>query len=265
MSSSLHPDGKLNPSDSVTNPSGNASILDVIEARQMSRRAFLKNSVGATAVAALGGSALAGMSDKALAHPLGRKHAIAAALHSPSPAGGIGFASIAPNVVPMSDKVTVPAGYTARVLVSWGDSLNAEPHWDTVGAMDEATQLRSFGAHNDGMHYFPFTPAGKGKAAEKIGNWRGLLVANNEYCDPGLVCNTTSYGTDVISEEMVRAQLAAHGVSIVEVWRKRGGFEVKRPSAFNRRITGRTPCRVSGPAAGHPMMKTDADGKGKVV
>ncbi len=265
MSSSLHPDGKLNPSDSVTNPSGNASILDVIEARQMSRRAFLKNSAGVTAVAAFGGSALASASGEALARPHGRKHALAAALHSPSPAGGIGFASVAPNVVPMADKVTVPAGYTARVLVSWGDSLNAEPHWDTVGAMDEATQLRSFGAHNDGMHYFPFTPAGKGKAAEKIGNWRGLLVANNEYCDPGLVCNTPSYDTDVITEEMVRAQVAAHGVSIVEVWKKRSGFEVKRPSAFNRRITGKTPCRVSGPAAGHPLLKTAADVSGKRV
>jgi uncharacterized protein len=49
MSSKLHPDGKLNPSDSVTNSSGNDSILDLIEARQISRRNFLRGSLGAAA------------------------------------------------------------------------------------------------------------------------------------------------------------------------------------------------------------------------
>ena len=49
MTSKLHPDSRLNPSQSVSNESGNESIFDVIEQRQLSRRGFLKTSAGATA------------------------------------------------------------------------------------------------------------------------------------------------------------------------------------------------------------------------
>ncbi|MDN5874317.1 MAG: PhoX family phosphatase, partial [Sinobacteraceae bacterium] len=70
--------------------------------------------------------------------------------------------------------------------------------------------------------------------------------------------------------DMVRAQQAAHGVSVVEVGKKNGPWEtapweVKRPSAFNRRITGNSPCKLSGPAAGHDLMKTAADPSGTNV
>ncbi len=265
MSSKLHPDGKLNPSDSVTNTSGNDTIIDLIEARMVSRRAFLKTSVGATTLAVVGGTVAGSFSEQALAKPASLKKAVAASLATPSPVGSIGFSAVSANIVPMSDAVTVPDGYSARVLVSWGDSLTNAPHWDSTGAMDETTQLRTFGAHNDGMHFFPFPASNKTPGNGKIGNWRGLLVANHEYCDPGLVNNTATYSTGTITPDMVRAQLAAHGISVVETWRKKGGFEVKRPSAFNRRITGNTPCKISGPAAGHAMMKTAADRKGKVV
>jgi secreted PhoX family phosphatase len=247
MSSALHPDGKLNPSIQDVNSSGNDNILDLIEQRKLSRRGFLKGSLGATTMAVLGTSLVDGMSNYAKA--------------APAPLGGIGFTSVAANVVPMTDGVTVPTGYTAKVLVSWGDSLTAAAHWDTVGAMDEATQVRTFGAHTDGMHFFPFPAVGAGG----IANDRGLLVTNHEYCDPGLVCNTTTYASDTITPAMVNAQLAAHGVGVAEIQKKNGAFQVKRPSAFNRRITGKTPCKISGPAAGHAMMKTAADATGMMV
>jgi hypothetical protein len=256
MSSKLHPDGKLNPIDTVTNDSDNPSIIELIEQRQLSRRGFLKTSLGATAgltaSAVLGTAVVDSLTNYA--------HA------TPAPAGSIGFSPIAPNTAPMTDRVTVPAGYSARVLVSWGDSLTAAAHWDTLGAMDEATQLRTFGAHNDGMHYFPFPASGKDKGNGKLGNTRGLLVANHEYCDPGLVCNSITYGTDTITADMVNAQLAAHGVSVVDVEKKKKGeWDIKRPSGFNRRITGKTPCKISGPAAGHAMMQTAADPAGMTV
>lgn len=44
MSSAIQPDGKPKPHDSVANPSGNDSILDLVEARRISRRNFLKTS-----------------------------------------------------------------------------------------------------------------------------------------------------------------------------------------------------------------------------
>jgi hypothetical protein len=249
MSSRLHPDGRINaPAMAESNHSGNESILDLIQQREISRRGFLKTSLGATAAAVLGSTVVEGMTNEAMAgHP---SHG--------GPTGGIGFESVPANIVPMTDGVTVPQGYTARVLISWGDSLTNAPHWNTAGAMDEATQLRTFGAHNDGMHYFPFPGL-------RLGRERGLLVANHEYCDPGLVNNTTTYGTDTITLDMVRAQQAAHGVSVVQLEEKKGRMQVHRGSPFNRRITGNTPCRISGPAAGHDLMKTDADPSGTLV
>ena len=251
MSSTLHPDGKLNPHDSVANSSQNPSILDLIEQRQLSRRGFLKSSLGAsagaTAAAVLGTGVMDGLTNCAQAAPIG---------------GAIGFTSVPANKAPMTDAITVPEGYDVKVLVSWGDSLNLKPNWDTAGAMTKAIQERCYGAHTDGMHYFPFPGP--------LGNKRGLLVTNSEYCDPGLVCNTTSYATDTISQDMVDAQLAAHGVNVVTIGKQffgkdRGEWEIERLSPFNRRITGYTPCKVSGPAAGHPLLQTAADPTGTKV
>jgi secreted PhoX family phosphatase len=260
MSSTLHPDSRLNPSQDTSNDSGNPSIVELIAQREISRRSFLKTSFGATTAAVLGTAVVDGLSNYANA--------------APPPLGGIGFTAVPPNVVPMSDRVTVPEGYEVQVLVSWGDALDGGPHWDPAGAMDEATQLRTFGAHTDGMHYFPFPPAAKpNKGNDRIGNEQGLLVCNHEYVDPPLANNIrprAAYASAPLSLEMVRAQQAAHGISVVEVRRKNRGkdgksWEVKRPSAFNRRITGNTPCTVSGPAAGHPLLRTMADASGMLV
>jgi secreted PhoX family phosphatase len=248
VSSKLHPDGKRNPHDTVANASGNESILDLIEQRRISRRGFLKTSLGVTAgttaAAVLGTSVVDALTNPAQA--------------APAPSGGIGFTSVPANVVPMTDGVTVPEGYIARVLLAWGDSLTGAPHWDPAGAMDEATQLHCFGGHVDGMNYFAFP-------GQRRGHQRGLFVCNHEYVDPGLVNNTTTFATGPLTLDMVRAQQAGHGISVVDVKGTDGAFEVRRNSPFNRRITGNTPCEISGPAAGHPMLQTAADPSGMRV
>lgn len=273
MSSHLHRDSRLNPSFETSNASDNESIHTVIEQYRLSRRGFLKNSLGATAgigvVAALGANVVDGMINFAKA--------------APAPVGGIGFTSVLPNIAPMTDAITVPPGYTASVLVSWGDSLTFAPHWAPSSTMDEATQLRCYGANTDGMHLFPFLdwkPGHNKPGHDKHGNGRhgrdrhardderGLLVSNSEYCDPPLVNDITpaaAYATAALTPAMVRAQQAAHGVNIMEVERERGRWSVERRSGFNRRITGNTPCKLSGPAAGHALLKTSADRSGRRV
>lgn len=252
MSSKLHPDGKLNPSDVVTNDSDNSAIFGIIEQRKLSRREFLKSSAsaaaGVTAASVLGTAVASSWSV-----PRGAEF---------QPSAAIGFTPVSANLLPMTDGVTVSPGYTASVLISWGDSLTHEPHWDTIEAMDEKTQLHCYGAHTDGMHYFPFP------FPVSLGNRRGLLVTNSEYCDPPLVNNiapATDYVSALVTSGMVRAQQAAHGVNIVTVEKKHGRWEVNRHSPFNRRITGNTPCQISGPAAGHDWMKTAADPTGTRV
>jgi uncharacterized protein len=250
MSSSLHPDGKLNPSIQDINPSENESILDLIEYRQLSRRGFLKGSAGATAGATAMAVLGCGMVD-------GMTNFVKAAGQSPSPLGGIGFISVPANVAPMTDAVTVPEGYTAKVLVAWGDALTSAAQWDPAGAMTEAVQLHSYGAHTDGMYYFPF-PGNQGSR-------HGLLVTNSEYVDPGLVNGTLAYASAALDLAMVRAQQAAHGVNVLDVKKFGDEWRVNRESELNRRITGNTPCKASGPAAGHAMMQTAADPSGMLV
>lgn len=247
MSSMQHPDNDL-----TINPSGNESIRDVMD-RFTGRRNFIKGSLATATFASLGGFSLESLANGAYTG-------------SPSPAGGIGFTGVPANIAPMTDGITVPSGYTARVLIAWGDAIgktgpDANTHWNPATAMTTARQLTTWGAHNDGMHLFPFP----GTGAAGIANDRGLLVSNHEYVDPGLVAHTTTYGTDVITKAMVNAQIAGHGVSVIEVRKVGGEMKVQRPSAFARRITGATPCKVSGPAAGHALLKTAADPSGTTV
>jgi secreted PhoX family phosphatase len=90
----------------------------------------------------------------------------------------------------------------------------------------------------------------------------GYLTANPEYTgapdsddappEPEFLTNPT--------KEIVDTELAAHGLSIVEVRRNAtGGWDVVRDSAYNRRITATTPMEVAGPAAGH---EPDEDQRG---
>ena len=251
MSSKLHPDSRLHEQcQPGCNDSNNASILDLIEQRQLTRRTFLTSVGAGAALVAVGGTVVDTLT-----------HTAEAATKPPvKPRGTISFDSVPANVAAtFTDQVTVPPGYSAKTLIAWGDSLTSRNGWDPADAMTEATQLRCFGAHNDGMHYFPDSMSG---------NTRGLLVINHEYCDPPLVNNVkpaASYATTKLTANMVKAQQAAHGVSVVRVVKRGKNWTVDRKSTYNRRITANTSCVISGPAAGHDAMKTAADPTGTRV
>ena len=249
MSSVFHPNN-----DETINPSGNESIRDVMTAFT-GRRNFMKGTLGAATLATLGG-----FGTSANAYPV-----------APAPTGAIGFTGLPPNLAAgYIDAVRVPAGYTAKTLVGWGDAIGVAGPNALVGhdhsdplPITAAVQNATFGQHNDGMHFFPFPAVG----AAGVSNDRGLLVVNHEYVDPGLHANTASYGAAafIVTKALVDAQVAAHGVSVVELRRMGGKWNVVKPSAFARRITGATPMTISGPAAGDDAMKTAADPTGKAV
>jgi secreted PhoX family phosphatase len=159
--------------------------------------------------------------------------------------------------VPVStaDRVLVPEGYTVQVIAPWGDpvGLSGEsPAFKFDGSNSAAEQEAQLGMHHDGIHFF-----------SQDGSRSGLLVMNHEYTDDGLLHPD---GMKTWNAAKVKKAQAAHGVSVIEVAQQADGrWDLVRPSPWARRITANTPMQLSGPAAGHALMKTAADASGRRV
>jgi secreted PhoX family phosphatase len=133
---------------------------------RQARRDFLKTSLGALPAV--------------LSPPLFAALPPAALPSVASPAGGpgklLGFAGIGPST---ADELRVPAGYTAQVLLRWGDPVGSPagmPAFKPNGGNSAAEQALQAGMHCDGMHFFPF----QGKSDH------GLLVLGIEKNSPML-------------------------------------------------------------------------------
>jgi secreted PhoX family phosphatase len=73
-------------------------------------------------------------------------------------------------------------------------------------------------------------------------------------------------GPNLSGADRVLKMKNAHGLSVIEVRQHpKGEWKVVRPSKYARRVTADTPIRISGPAAGHSLMKTAADSSGRRV
>jgi secreted PhoX family phosphatase len=266
--------GKLHPTNDVTiNPSGNPSILDLIDGADVSRRQFIQTSLSASVLAGIGGVGLGSFAESAGAAPILPDAAtgfpgigfdsIPAKRRSPINSGTIpGYPPgnpptiSPPGVVPIpfADTVDVPPGYTAKLFVAWGDPIMpGAPAWAENATQTEAAQKMQYGMHNDGMHYFGFPVRGSVLPSSE----RGILCVNNEYTEENVLHGSEGLtGGAGVTLPKVRKSQAAHGVSIMEVRRIAGNWTVVSTSPFGRRITSNTPVRISGPAAGHPLMKS---------
>ncbi len=228
--------------DKISNPSSNETFESILEVN-LTRRQILKGGIGAAAVAMFGPSLFD------MNQALAGTHGFA----------GIGFTGISAST---TDTVRVPAGYTAKVLYAWGDPVSAGPAFLRDASNSAADQMVQAGMHHDGMHFFPFPKHGAGRSGQYSSD-RGLLCVNHEYTDDGLL---HPGGMNPWTAEKVAKSKAAHGVSVIEVrLTQEDEWEVVRPSAFARRITGDTPIRLSGPVAGTGFVKTAADPAGLTV
>ena len=235
--------GKSHPTNDLTlNQSGNESILDVIGRLDVSRRRFVQGSASATMLAAAGGITLSGIVNTVEAAVAG-------------PLVGIGFTSVPADTAPVADAVTVPTGYTAKALVAWGDPIVAGGVAFKADATNTAAeQAKQYGMHTDGMHFFPFPSRGQ------VLNDRGILCANNEYTHEEILYPAGQTGSDVLGAgytiEKCRKSQSAHGVSVLEIRRLNGKWNVVPSSIYGRRLTANTPMRIAGPAAGHALLKS---------
>ncbi|WP_153031110.1 PhoX family phosphatase [Amycolatopsis sp. YIM 10] len=166
-----------------------------------------------------------------------------------APAGLLGFPAIPPS---SADEVVLPPGYRYQVLFPWGHPIEPSgPAFREDASNTAEEQARQAGDHHDGMWFFPLT-AGAGRA--------GLLCVNHEATTEQLLHTD---GKAAWTPEKTAKSMAAHGVSVVEVKQDRvgGGWRLAE-SKFARRITMTTPAELTGPAAGHPLLRTGADPDG---
>jgi uncharacterized protein len=154
----------------------------------------------------------------------------------------------------------VAEGYRADILLRWGDPLFPDsPRFDPL-QQSAAAQSRQFGYNNDYIAFITLDESGT----------RGLLCINHEYTNeevmfPGLVRQDLICFPDMTAD-LVEIEMAAHGVTIVEITREDGKWHSVLDSRYNRRINpANTMMSVDGPAAGHGRMKTSADSSGMSI
>lgn len=169
------------------------------------------------------------------------------------------------------DAIAVAPGYAWDVVLRWGDPLFDEADaLDAEAVMrgvllesDPEIAARQFGYNGDDVEFFALedSPAS------------GIVCVNNEYTNQELFLpDVADLGkldpgrlADLVRRhpQVVRLTQAMHGISITVIERDAEGRWRHVPgSRFARRITAYTPCDITGPARGHPLMRTHADPEG---
>lgn len=146
-------------------------------------------------------------------------------------------------------------GYSAQVLLRWGDAIFKEAVEFNPLKQTSATQLKQFGYNNDFLAYMPTS---HGKDSSK----RGLLVVNHEYVSSSLM-HPGSPKPFNLNEKQIDTEMAAHGLSIVGVEKQENKWNTNLVSEYNRRITPLTSMKFSGPARGHARVKTEFSPQGE--
>ncbi len=154
----------------------------------------------------------------------------------------------------------VAEGYEMQVLLRWGDPILAGAPAFDVNAITPAGQAVQFGYNCDYIDYKPL-PLGSSSSDH------GLLIVNHEYTNTNLMFAGMGSGRAALnsSKTQVEVEMAAHGVAVVEIRKAGGQWQVVADGRMNRRLTASTPMTVSGPAAGHDLLRTKADPTGRAV
>ncbi|MDJ0943648.1 MAG: PhoX family phosphatase [Kiloniellales bacterium] len=219
--------------DIAVNPTTNATFGEVVQ-RRFNRREVLRGSLAVTAMGAIAGPIAFG----------GRP--------ARADGGKFKFTEIEHGV---DETHHVAPGYSADILIRWGDPIFPDaPAFDPRN-QTAAAQLKQFGYNNDFIGFLPL-PAGSNASD------RGLLCVNHEYTNeelmfPGIERQDRDLQFADMTKEMVEVEMAAHGGSVIEVSKAGGKWQVVLDSKYNRRISPYdTATKISGPAAGHPRMQT---------
>ncbi|NUB44627.1 PhoX family phosphatase [Fertoebacter nigrum] len=222
--------------DELRRPAPETTDFDRVVDAAMSRRGFLRG------VLAFGSGAAA--------MGLGNMMSATSAQAQAAAASRFAFTPIA---IATDFTVHVPEGYSWAPVAKWGQPLFSDAEaYDPANGISAAGQARAFGENTDGMELF------------NIGG-RQVIAVNHEYVNLDInLPNNADDGLPASAEDVLMVQ-NAQGISVMEVAEGADGWSIVVDSPFNRRITNNTPMTISGPAAGHDLLKTEADPTGTAV
>ena len=215
--------------DEQVNPKPEENDFDRILEAALTRRGLLKSVLAVGSVATLGSFAAFTPEDAAAA------------------TDRFAFTPIDANSL---DDITLPEGYSSQVVVRWGDPMWSDgTDFDHATRGDSNSQLTSFGDNIDGMEVFAHGD-------------KTLLVVNNEYTNRKIIWGNREEGKWETDDDIIKGKMA-HGLTVVEIAQSEGGeWSIIKDSPYNRRVTPDTPMTMTGPAAGHDLLKTTADPDG---
>lgn len=212
--------------DEAINPRPEETEFDAIVESAMSRRGFIGGVLTLGGITALGATGLP------------------AELRAAQ--DRFAFAALPTST---ADTVTVPTGYSVQTVARWGDPLWSDvPEFDHASRGSAASQARAFGDNIDGMFVFSHGDT-------------TLLAVNNEYTNRDIIWGNRS-AEEGPNDDDIQKGMMAHGVTIAELAQGANGWSLVMDSPFNRRITPQTEFTLTGPAAGHDLLKTEADPTG---
>ncbi|MCC4242807.1 PhoX family protein [Stappia indica] len=218
--------------DEARRPGPQATGFDQVVERALSRRGFLGVLAYGSGAAAMGlGTGVTGL------------------LSSVSAEAATSRFAFTPIPIATDATVHVPEGYTWQVLARWGDPLFSDAgEFDHETGGDVASSARTFGENTDGMELF-------------VVGGRQVIAVNHEYVNPKLNLPKNDGGTPASADDVRKLQ-NLQGVTVMEVAEGEDDWHIVVDSPLNRRIDHNTQMRLAGPAAGHELLKTEADPTG---
>lgn len=218
--------------DERRNPRPQEQEFDRVVARAISRRGFLGVLAFGSGAAAMGLGTLMGS--------------------TPARAQTASRFAFAPIAMTTDFTVHVPEGYAWKPVARWGDALFSDaPAFDPATGTTAAGQARAIGENTDGMELF-------------VIDGREVIAVNHEYVNLDVNLPGNPDGLPLTPDDVLKLQ-NAQGVSVMEVAQGADGWAIVVDSPLNRRITNNTPMTITGPAAGHDLLKTEADATGTQV
>lgn len=228
------------PDDIGCNTSDNEHF-DAVLAARVSRRNFMLGAVGTGATALFGSAVLTACGGSSSASA-----GVAPKL--------LGFTPVAKS---LADVVSIPTGYSFKVLCALGDPLTATtPDYKNDGT-DTDFENR-FGDHHDGMEYFGLSASG---TPDPTSNNRALIGLNHEATTDEVKSSFFLHadgGTSTLPRPAaeVDKETAIHGIAVFEISKSGGQFSYVRNSPFNFRIHQNTPVDIYGPLQGNGLAIT---------